>query len=425
LAGINIIARKFPGVKNMPLQIRRGTDTERLAMAQPLAQGELLYTTDTKRIFVGDNATLGGVAVTGYTNEDAVDAVGAALVAGVHSGITFTYGAIQDDANRIDATVNISALSQNLNLNNFNIVGTGNVNISGTVFADLRGSLTSDNSTILVDAIDGKINLDGTVKGDIIPNSNEAYDLGSSSFRFRDLYLSGNSIKLGAATIAAIGSAVDLPAGSTVNGQPIVFPEFTNLRTDIIGSVFGDDSTLLVDGLTGNITNGIISLEENIISGSGTNRLIIQNDVISDESVEIKMLGSGAGAPTFVVSASLGTLNSPVNHAAGDEVVSMQFKGYADGVSKEAGGISVFWASTADMTSATPDSSIIFATRNNTDGFKVFRFDEKGVFTAPVLKATSYTTVNLPSGPDAGWIVFDSTSNQFKGWNGSSWVVLG
>jgi hypothetical protein len=123
--------------------------------------------------------------------------------------------------------------------------------------------------------------------------------------------------------------------------------------------------------------------------------------------------------------ATFGTLDSPSNHAAGDEILSVQFKGYADGSSKEAAGISVFWTNTADMTSATPDSNIIFATRNNVDGFKVFRFDEKGVFTAPVLKATSYTTVNLPTGPDAGWIVFDSTSNEFKGWNGSSWVVLG
>jgi hypothetical protein len=77
------------------------------------------------------------------------------------------------------------------------------------------------------------------------------------------------------------------------------------------------------------------------------------------------------------------------------------------------------------MTSATPDSNILFATRNNTDGFKVFRFDEKGVFTAPILKATGYATGSLPTSPDEGWIVFDNTTKEFKGWNGSSWAVLG
>ena len=46
-----------------------------------------------------------------YTNEDAVDAVGAALVAGTHTGITFTYGSTQDTANRIDATVTAAGIT--------------------------------------------------------------------------------------------------------------------------------------------------------------------------------------------------------------------------------------------------------------------------------------------------------------------------
>ena len=37
----------------------------------------------------------------------------------------------------------------------------------------------------------------GSVSGDIIPDTNIAYDLGSATNRFRDLYLSGNSITLG------------------------------------------------------------------------------------------------------------------------------------------------------------------------------------------------------------------------------------
>ena len=44
----------------MALQIRRGTNNERLLMngiANPVpAQGELLYTTDTKKLFIGDGA---------------------------------------------------------------------------------------------------------------------------------------------------------------------------------------------------------------------------------------------------------------------------------------------------------------------------------------------------------------------------------
>ena len=46
----------------MPLQIRRGTDAERLGSFTPV-EGELIYTTDTKKLYVGDGATVGGVAI--------------------------------------------------------------------------------------------------------------------------------------------------------------------------------------------------------------------------------------------------------------------------------------------------------------------------------------------------------------------------
>ena len=37
----------------MPLQIRRGTDAERTAMTQPLAAGELIFVTNTNRLYIG------------------------------------------------------------------------------------------------------------------------------------------------------------------------------------------------------------------------------------------------------------------------------------------------------------------------------------------------------------------------------------
>jgi hypothetical protein len=42
-----------------------------------------------------------------------------------------------------------------------------------------------------------------------------------------------------------------------------------------------------------------------------------------------------------------------------------------------------------------------------------------------VLTAKSYATVSLPAIPLAGWIVFDTTLKQFKGYTGTEWVVLG
>jgi hypothetical protein len=50
-----------------------------------------------------------------------------------------------------------------------------------------------------------------TVGGSIIPNANVAYDLGTTNLRFKDLYLSGNTIDLGGTTISSNGTAITLP----------------------------------------------------------------------------------------------------------------------------------------------------------------------------------------------------------------------
>jgi len=231
----------------MPLQIRRGTELQRTSMTQPLAVGELLFVTSpTNRIYVGDGTTLGGIAVTGYTDENAQDAVAPMFTGGSHSGINFVYN---DASNIINATVDLS-------------------NYNGTISASsFKGTLVADDSTALVDAVDGRIFLDGTVKGNIVPDADVAYDLGSATYRFRDLYLSGSSIKLGAATITATGTAVNLPLGSTIGGSAIGIP-----GGDLNVNIVADDSTVIVNtttevvtaqgGFVGNVTgnvNGVIT----------------------------------------------------------------------------------------------------------------------------------------------------------------------
>lgn len=97
----------------MALQIRRGTDAERLTITP--AEGELIYTTDTKLIYVGDGSTLGGTkADTGITD------------------------VISDTSPQ---------LGGNLDLNSQTITGTGAIsitgNISGNTVAGSSGNFTS------------------------------------------------------------------------------------------------------------------------------------------------------------------------------------------------------------------------------------------------------------------------------------------
>jgi hypothetical protein len=216
----------------MPLQIRRGTEIERTNMTQPLAQGELLYVTNDQKLYVGDGNTLGGIQITGYTDGDAKDSAAEIFTDGVHSGIGFTYNTA---TYVITATVDLSSY-------------TGTINASA-----FKGTLVADDSTLLVDAVDGKINLDGTVKGNITPFVNNLYDLGSSGNRFKDLYLQ-STVRIGTAVINATGSAINLPSNSTANGSTIG----TRIGTD--------DSTIIT------VSNGgVVSLLGGAGIQTGTN----------------------------------------------------------------------------------------------------------------------------------------------------------
>lgn len=105
-------------------------------------------------------------------------------------------------------------------------------------------NVVGSDSTILVDAENNKINLDGTVKGDIIPDTNVAYDIGSATKRFKDLYLSGNTINLG-------GTAISVESGELKLGG-VKIPSQTDLDSSIADvtagkfsfNITGDDSTV-------------------------------------------------------------------------------------------------------------------------------------------------------------------------------------
>jgi hypothetical protein len=135
-----------------------------------------------------------------------------------------------------------------------------------------------------------------TVGNHILPSSNENIDLGSASFRFRDLYLSGTTINLGGATISAVGGAVQLPVGTNIGGVSVAAPDqgldttdnvtFNNITTTgylagpatftIDPAAVGDDTgtvviagNLQVDGTTTTINSTTVEVgDKNIVLGA-------------------------------------------------------------------------------------------------------------------------------------------------------------
>ena len=101
--------------------------------------------------------------------------------------------------------------------------GTNTLSVSSSYIRADSGYTPTNNSDLTtktyVDSSISSISLDlSAVNQSIIPDADVTYDLGSATYAWRDLYLSGNSIQLGSATITASGTALVLPAGTTVGG---------------------------------------------------------------------------------------------------------------------------------------------------------------------------------------------------------------
>jgi hypothetical protein len=223
----------------MALQIRRGPTADRMSYTPVV--GELIWDTSTNSLYIGNGITPGGLPAGTLVTEDVQDIAAAMLINGTHQNITFTYN---DTLGRINSTFDLSTFN-------------------GTLTADgFIGSHYANDSTLLLNALTGAVNLNGTVKGHVIPSTNIAYDLGSASNRFRDLYLSGSSIKLGSATITSTGSAVNLPAGSTINGVVIGTGSGAGVEAGMNYNIniVGDDSTLIVNARTKSISAASLSV---------------------------------------------------------------------------------------------------------------------------------------------------------------------
>ena len=192
------------------LRIKRGTKTQLQSNPGYVpAEGELVYTTDTKEVFVGDGALTGGTPVSVSTQN-------------------------------LEDLGNVQALAaqndQILVYNGSQWAATDNPAV------DVRGNIYGDDSTLLVDAINGKIvapvettsvtatNIVGNLAGDVT----------------------------GSVTGNVVGNTTGTHFGNVVG----------NVDGDINGSVFGDDSTLLVDAVN-SVVSARVDTNEGVVSRGG------------------------------------------------------------------------------------------------------------------------------------------------------------
>ena len=163
----------------------------------------------------------------------------------------------------ISPTFNTSILGSSTSFDLLNTTVT-TLNIGGVATA-LNLGATSGTTTVR-----NNLTVTGSmgVGGDIIPAADVAYDLGSSTRRFKDLWLSGSSIKLGTATISASGSGIAVGSinNTTIGDTTPSTASFTTVSTSGNVTVGGN---LVVNGTTTSINSTTLAVvDKNIELGS-------------------------------------------------------------------------------------------------------------------------------------------------------------
>ena len=203
----------------MALQIRRGPTTDR--NGKTFAEGELVFDTTEKALYIGDGSTVGGKSASTYTDGQATDAAGA-LLNGATGNVDFTYNA---QTNALTANVTLDGigllnvvedttpqLGGDLSLNGSDITGTGDINITGSVTAtSFSGPLTGN----VTGSVSGNA---GTVTNGIYTNHNFYIGTEQVSITRASSPLTLNGVSISGDAGGNAATATKLAATANING---------------------------------------------------------------------------------------------------------------------------------------------------------------------------------------------------------------
>jgi len=366
----------------MALRLRRGTDAERLLITP--VEGELIYTTDTKKLYAGDGSTAGGNIVTGSGGgggSATLDGLTDTDLTGASNSDVLTYNSSTSKWESV-AVPGVGIIT----LNTLN-----DVNTAGTTTADL---LQYDGVHFVPKSIQEVI-LDDTIVNSMIADG-------------------------------SIGT-LQLAPGNTYDGAHL-----GSFDGDLKGSVFAEDSSIMVDSLSGvisgNVDNSITNSTELTLSGTDAGISITsgQNADDSFSLFDIKVSKDGDVGSSIVFSKSRGTPAAPTALQDADEIMGINYFGY-DSDNSPAVAAVIQVAVNGTVGSGAVPGSILLATANAAgtptpallvDSSQATNFQGAATF------ANMTTGVRNALTPAAGMVVFNTTETKLQVYTGSAWADL-
>ena len=422
----------------MSLRIRRGTEQERIG--RTFDQGEIIWTTNGEKLYVGDgvtpggkniaaqlagtnlafNATTGTLGVTGLTTdlvteglnnkyfsaEAAQDAIGAAIAAGSQSGISVVY----NDNGAGPASINFTvtggggglsdivldtspSLGGNLDLNGKNVFGTGSIDIDGNF--EVTGAIAG--ATLAIST---------GLATELVLNGNDISGTG-------DVRIDGDFTGTNVSVTGTISATNGLGANLDLNSRDITGFGGINIVGDI-GATNVTAGTLEADtSITGaSLNTSELTLSTNTIQSSNGSLVLNPNTTLTcfqDTTGNFINLTGLVSAEAWInVNSSRGSINTPTAVESGDVLSGVMLFGY-DGTAQSR---AVTIGARVDGTVSTgivPGEFIAVVQSPTTNVSHILSFNSAGKLTVP----KAYVGDGTAGSPSIGFTTDGSQDSGF------------
>lgn len=298
----------------MPLQLRRGVEADRTTIVP--ANGELIYTTDTKQVYVGDGSTIGGTAVTGGSGLSfttiAVAGQGNIIADSATDTLTFVAGS------GVTLTTNTGSDSLTIAVNSNLSVNTTGVH-TGNIFTNLidsadsseivvtpslrtNSNLTVENDlnvkTITNTDVDSKIRILLNTNGRITTNANIVFgNIRDASVESEGNIWEVNSTGLGGGRGITIDNSLDITKttafvlrqyrDTVTSASRIVFEKSRGTVANPTALQFGDNIANI--GFSGTSTTGFVNSRSDISVTPGFILVNAQENWISNTNLGTRL----------------------------------------------------------------------------------------------------------------------------------------
>lgn len=187
---------------------------------------------------------------------------------------SITGGSLSTGGNaNVTGTANVGNLVSPGSANITGNIDGANLNTTGVVSA--TGNVTGGNLVTSGTANIGNLVIGGRITGDLLPDTNYGGNLGSSTYAWKDLWLSGSTINLGQQTITSNSTSVAVSSDLAANNISITNnANVGNLNAS--GTIVGANVTannLTSTRVTFAGTGGLLSDSANLTFNSTTNEL--------------------------------------------------------------------------------------------------------------------------------------------------------